>query len=113
MTGFGLLGHLNELCLASGVGAELEAAAVPAIGGVLELAANERAIAGGSRRNREQAQAFAGFADDVAEERRVLLTDAMTSGGLLIAVAPEAAAAIEAPVIGRLVAEHPGRIEVR
>ncbi len=113
VTGFGLLGHLNELCLASGVGAVLEADAVPAIGGVLELAANERAIAGGSRRNREQAQAFAPFADDVAEERRVLLTDAMTSGGLLIAVEPESAAAIGAPVIGRLVAEHPGRIEVR
>ncbi len=112
VTGFGLLGHLHELCLASGVGAVVSAEAVPAIDGVLELAANERAIAGGSRRNTEQAEAFAEFATDVAPERRVLVTDAMTSGGLLVAVPRERAERVGGEIIGAIVAENPGRIEV-
>src|SRR5215210_4608926 len=45
VTGFGLLGHLHELAAASGVAAEVDAAAVPAIDGVLELLADERALA--------------------------------------------------------------------
>src|SRR3954452_4050241 len=54
VTGFGLLGHLYELALASGVAAEVEAGAVPAIPGALELLASDQPpIAGGSRRNRE------------------------------------------------------------
>ena len=54
VTGFGLLGHLHEMCEASGVAAELSAAAVPAIDGVLDLLRSEEPpIAGGSRRNRE------------------------------------------------------------
>src|SRR5213593_361967 len=55
VTGFGLLGHLHELALASGCAAEVDAAALPAIDGVLELLADERAVAGGSRRNRAYA----------------------------------------------------------
>ena len=64
VTGFGLLGHLHELALASGVAAELEAAAIPAIDGVLELLArpDEAAVAGGTRRNRAGAEGFATFA---------------------------------------------------
>src|SRR5215204_3164566 len=50
VTGFGLLGHVHELAEASGLAAEIEAAAVPAIEGVLELLADDRAVAGGSRR---------------------------------------------------------------
>ena len=85
VTGFGLLGHLHELALASGCAAEVEAAAVPAIDGVLELLAGEQAIAGGTRRNRAHAEEFATFADGVAEPLRWLVCDAMTSGGLLAA----------------------------
>ena len=93
VTGFGLLGHLHELASASGLAAELEADSVPAIEGVLELLSDpdESAIAGGTRRNRAHAEAFTSFAEDVPEARRWLVSDAMTSGGLLVAVAPEAA----------------------
>ena len=110
VTGFGLLGHLHELAEASGVAAELDSAAVPAIEGVLQLLAGEQALAGGSRRNRADAERFTSWAGDVAEPRRRLLCDAMTSGGLLAAVpAAEAHRALGVP-IGRLVAGAPGRL---
>ena len=53
VTGFGLLGHLHELCAASEVSADIEAAAVPAIDGALDLLADGDAVSGGSRRNRD------------------------------------------------------------
>jgi selenide,water dikinase len=108
VTGFGLLGHLHELAAASGLAAEVEAAAVPAIDGVLELLEGERALAGGSRRNRADAETFTTWANGVPEPRRRLLCDAMTSGGLLAAV-PES---MDGAVIGRLVAGEPGTIRV-
>ena len=90
VTGFGLLGHLHELALASGVAARVEAAAVPAIEGALELLA-AGALAGGSRRNREWLAPHVRFADAVPEPERALLCDAMTSGGLLVATPAERA----------------------
>ena len=86
VTGFGLLGHLHELAEASGLAAEVDAAAVPAIDGVLDLLAGEEALAGGSKRNRADAEGFTSWADGVPEPRRRLLCDAMTSGGLLAAI---------------------------
>jgi selenide,water dikinase len=112
VTGFGLLGHLHELTLASGLAAVVEAEAVPLIDGVLDLLADERAIAGGSRHNRRYAEEFAAFAGDVDEVRRRLLTDAMTSGGLLVAVDPERARELPGPVIGRLTEGEAGTITV-
>src|SRR4051794_21912490 len=50
VTGFGLLGHVHELTAASGLAASLDAEAIPAIDGVLDLLSDERALAGGSRR---------------------------------------------------------------
>ncbi len=110
VTGFGLLGHLHELAAASGLAAEVDAAAVPAIEGVLDLLAGEQALAGGSRRNRADAERFTTWGADVPEPRRRLLCDAMTSGGLLAAV--PAGAAMEGSAIGRLVAGEPGTISV-
>jgi selenide, water dikinase len=107
VTGFGLLGHLHELAHASGLAAEIDAAAVPAIEGVLELLEDERALAGGSKRNRADAESFTRYADSVPESRRRLLTDAMTSGGLLAAGAD-----VDGWVIGRLVEGEPGTIAV-
>jgi selenide, water dikinase len=110
VTGFGLLGHLHELAAASGVAAELDSGAVPAIDGVLELLAGEEALAGGSKRNRADADGFTTWADAVPEPRRRLLCDAMTSGGLLAAI--PTGAAMEGAAIGRLVAGDPGTIDV-
>jgi selenide,water dikinase len=114
VTGFGLLGHLHELALASGVAAEVDAAAVPAIEGVIELLArgDEAAVAGGTRRNRAFAETFATFEVTVPEERVWLVCDAMTSGGLLAAVAAADAARIPGATIGRLVPGEPGSISV-
>lgn len=112
VTGFGLLGHTRELALASGVAAEIEAEAVPAIDGVEELLRDGDAVSGGSRRNREHAETFTEFADDVDEWRRSLACDATTSGGLLVAVAPERAADVPGAVVGRLVEGQTGTITV-
>jgi selenide,water dikinase len=115
VTGFGLLGHLHELALASGLAAEVQAGAVPAIDGVLELLADdaERAVAGGTRRNRAHAMQFATFAASVPPAQRWLVCDAMTSGGLLAAVPPAAApGSMPGWVIGRLVDGPAGTIAV-
>jgi selenide,water dikinase len=114
VTGFGLLGHLHELALASGIAAELDAAAVPAIAGVVELLSDpdERAVAGGTRRNRAHAQQFTLFAADVPEARRWLMCDAMTSGGLLAAVPRDRAESIPGAVIGQLTEGPAGALMV-
>jgi selenide, water dikinase len=115
VTGFGLLGHLHELALAGGLAAEVDAESVPVIEGVLELLSDpeERAVAGGTRRNHDHAASFSSFAGSVSDARRWLVCDAMTSGGLLAAVAPASAASMPGAVIGRLVAGPPGEISVR
>jgi selenide,water dikinase len=110
VTGFGLLGHLHELAAASGLAAEIDAAAVPAIDGVLELLAGEQALAGGSKRNRGDAERFTTWGEAVPEPRRRLLCDAMTSGGLLAAI--PASTLMDGAAIGRLEAGEPGTIRV-
>ena len=112
VTGFGLLGHLHALARESGLAAEVDAAAVPALGGVDELLGDDGAVSGGSRRNREYADGFATFAAGVAPWRARLVCDATTSGGLLIAVDPARAGELPGPVVGRLVAGEPGAIAV-
>jgi selenide, water dikinase len=113
VTGFGLLGHLHELASASGVAAEVDAGAVPALRDVDDLLAGaEPPIAGGTRRNREWVEPAVEWEAGVPEHRRWLLCDAMTSGGLLAAVAPERAAEVGGHVVGRLRAGTPGAIAV-
>lgn len=83
ITGFGLLGHLAEVVRASGVSADIRTAEVPVLNGVRELAAAGY-IPGGTRRNQEAVSSIVdvnGFEDDF-----VLLADAQTSGGLLLAI---------------------------
>jgi selenide,water dikinase len=94
VTGFGLAGHLLEICRASGVGATLELARVPLHPGVLELA-REGLVTGASGRN------WAGYGYDVTLQnvtdlQKALLTDPQTSGGLLVACAPAAVEAVMA-----------------
>ncbi len=122
VTGFGLLGHLRTLLEASGAAAELTAAAVPLLPRARE-AAERGAIPGGTTRNVEGVADAVTFAGGVDATTRLLLADAQTSGGLLIAVAPERADALvaalgregtlAAAVIGRVVAGGAGRIAVR
>jgi selenide,water dikinase len=112
VTGFGLLGHLHELCEASGVAAQVEADAVPTIAGALELAADERCHAGGSRRNADWAAGFTRFPETVDSSRRFLLADAMTSGGLLVTVPPERSSTAPGVRIGTITEGSPGEIAV-
>jgi len=104
VTGFGLLGHLHELARASGCAAVLDAAAVPALPGADGFLADGTGVSGGMRGNLEYARSFTSGTD-----RRPLLADPQTSGGLLAAVPAQSAFAT---VVGRLVAGEPGTITV-
>lgn len=86
VTGFGLLGHLSHLCRESGVTAEIDASAVPALDPAVFEFIKQGCIPGGSRENLRLARAFTTFAPGVSEEVQTLLADAQTSGGLLLAV---------------------------
>src|SRR4051812_18138632 len=112
VTGFGLLGHTHELAAASGLAAEIRAEAVPTVDGVLELLSDESAVAGGSRRNRADAETFTAWDESVPEPRRRLVCDGVPSGGLLAAVPPARAGEIAGWVVGRLVSGPAGAIRV-
>lgn len=86
VTGFGLLGHLREMCLASDVGAVIELDAVPLIDGARDLLA-KRMWAGGSQRNLEWMRPH--VVSDLDVGRWKPLVDAQTSGGLLVALPDE------------------------
>jgi selenide,water dikinase len=103
VTGFGLLGHLQEILRGSGVGARIRASAVPLLPGSEQLArAGE--IPGGTRRNYADAAAVTTWAASLPEWKQLLLCDAQTSGGLLIACESRVASAFKAAVIGEIVA---------
>ena len=115
VTGFGLLGHLHNVTRESGLAAEVDAAAVPAIDGVDALLRADGAVSGGSARNAEWAATFATIDDHVDPWRARLITDATTSGGLLMALpaGTDVAAAIPGgTVVGRLADGPPGTIQV-
>jgi selenide,water dikinase len=118
VTGFGLLGHLREMLVASGVSAELDAAAVPVIDGVRELLAMGM-VAGGTQRNHAFVDADIEWGG-LAPDEQLLLADAQTSGGLLLAVDRDAADdvvrglaavdALAAAVIGHTFRDRPGYV---
>jgi selenide,water dikinase len=89
VTGFGLLGHLLEMCRAASVGATVEFARLPFHPGVLALA-REGFVTGASKRNFEGYGHEVLLAAELGDVERALLTDPQTSGGLLVASAPEA-----------------------
>lgn len=116
VTGFGLLGHLLEICKGSGVAARIDWNALPVLPGALDLA-REGFSTGASKRN------FAGYGDRVSlsasidEAGKALLTDPQTSGGLLVACRPDTEAEVlrifaeegfgRAAVVGEIVAGEP------
>ncbi|WZB62920.1 selenide, water dikinase SelD [Achromobacter xylosoxidans] len=93
VTGFGLLGHALEMARGAGLTAHLRRAALPWLPGVQAYAA-DGVITGASGRNWASYGASVKLADDVTDVERALLTDPQTSGGLLVACAPEAAQAV-------------------
>jgi selenide,water dikinase len=97
VTGFGLLGHLFKLARASGVTAVVDSAALSYVDGA-RRAAEEGFVSGGTRRNLDWVAPHTDFAAGVSDVDRLLLADAQTSGGLLVAGEIPGA-----PVIGELV----------
>jgi selenide, water dikinase len=85
ITGFGLLGHLGSMCRASKVGATLYANRIPAIADEVFALIKKDCIPGGSRRNLEFANQYTGW-NNIKPEYKALLSDAQTSGGLLLCV---------------------------
>ena len=96
ITGFGLLGHAFEMAQASGVTFVLEAGRVPVFDGALALALDN--TPGGGWSNEDYFKAGVRFTAELAGPLVRVLYDPQTSGGLLVAVAPEAAAAVERAV---------------
>ena len=120
VTGFGLLGHLHNMLRAGGVGARLQAGAVPVFARVQELAA-AGAVPGGTTRNLEAAAEYARWDAGVSDVLRTVLADAQTSGGLLIAASPDAtprllgelaARGTLAVIVGEVVDRPAGQVEV-
>ena len=122
VTGFGLLGHLSEMAVQSGVTAEVYADAVPLFEGVL-YCLRKQIISGAVERNREYASKFVERNKDVKEELETALYDPQTSGGLLMCVGAKKAEAVlkklkgagleRAAVIGRIVERSEGKILLR
>jgi selenide,water dikinase len=96
VTGFGLLGHLYKLAAASKVTAVVDSAAVPYLDGARE-AVRDGYVSGGTRRNLDWVAAGPADFGKASEETRLLLADAQTSGGLLVAGEVPGA-----PIVGEL-----------
>ncbi len=121
VTGFGLLGHLWEMLVASKVGAKIFASKIPMIEGALDLI-EQRIFPGGARANKRFADSFTHWRDDIPEPMRIALCDPQTSGGLLISVPREKIDALMeamerrsvkwATVVGEIVAEPIGEVFV-
>jgi len=122
VTGFGLLGHLREMTAGAGVDAAVYADRLP----VLEAArtfAGAGVVPGGTRDNLAFVGPHVDWGEDISEVQKLVLADAQTSGGLLIAVPPERLEALlaalaergvaEAAHIGEFTTPGPGRIAVR
>jgi selenide, water dikinase len=119
VTGFSLLGHLHRMLRASGAAAVVSAQAVPLLPGAAELAAAGY-VSGGTRNNMAYLEPWTALSPGVPEVTAVLLQDAQTSGGLLLATASPAPLTAElqrrgtpAAIIGQVVAGKPGHIEVQ
>jgi selenide, water dikinase len=120
VTGYGLLGHLHFMLAASGVAAEVDAAAVPFLPGALELA-REGVVPGGTRSNHRFLDRHVDWGA-LPQEEQLALADAQTSGGLLVVASERRAPAllrgfrdrgVDGTEIGRTVAGPAGRIAVR
>ncbi|WP_018665256.1 selenide, water dikinase SelD [Heyndrickxia acidiproducens] len=120
VTGFGLLGHATEMAQGSKTGLHIFKDKVPVLSRVRELA-EQGAVPGGTKNNFAHVESSVDFPDHMDQIEKWILCDAVTSGGLLLAVDGSEAerllnelvrAGVEAAIIGEVVSEHPGRIRV-
>ena len=121
VTGFGLISHLGAMCASSKVGAEVSAGSVPALGSEVFDLIGKGCIPGGSRDNLAYANEFTDWGDATMAQK-TLLTDAQTSGGLLLCVPAknhkavmkqlEKSRTLCAAVIGKMVRSGQPRIRV-
>jgi selenide,water dikinase len=121
VTGFGLLGHLRGMLIASGCAARISWPTVPLLPGVRSLVEAGH-VPGGTRRNLADLSASTRFDAELADTDRLLLADAQTSGGLLLAVEPARVSALlaglrdrgtpAAAAIGTVTSGPPGSITV-
>ncbi len=91
VTGFGLLGHLTEVCRGSGLSAEIEFSKVPKFD-FLDKYIAQKSMPGGTQRNWDS---YGKHISAITDEQRAVLADPQTSGGLLICVASSGVADFE------------------
>lgn len=121
ITGFGLLGHLHEMTSGSGVEARLSLSAVPTLEETWELV-RQGVCPGGTKKNLAAVSPYVTWAPGITEEARLILADAQTSGGLLIALPQakaskllkklQAAHTLAAAQVGEIVGPGDGRIHI-
>ena len=117
VTGFGLLGHLIEMCEASNVSADVQFESVPQLGGLSGYVA-QGCVPGGTSRNFES---YGEKVGPMTDEQRLILCDPQTSGGLLVSVDPQGREAfldvtrrrgLNLETFGRLISTRPARVRV-
>lgn len=121
VTGFGLLGHLLEMCQASNVSAKIRFKNLPFIGGVGQLVDKE-VVPGGTRRNLDYVSNYVTFSERISNDQKIMAADAQTSGGLLITLPRDRAelfvakfdeiSNIKAVIIGEIVPPQENQIIV-
>ena len=121
VTGFGLLGHLIEMCKSSNVSMELDFKSIPFFPGVEELV-NSGFIPSGTKRNHDFVSNYCDFNDGISITQQMMLSDAQTSGGLLISVPTDHAESyiqtynssskINAHIIGKVTSESSKLVKI-
>lgn len=120
VTGFGLLGHASEVAKASEVGVVIYAEKVPVLPRTKELA-EAKMVPGGTKNNYNHVADLVTYASELDQIDRWILCDAVTSGGLLLAVSPTQADRllkelreqdVDAHMIGEVTSENSGRLSV-
>ncbi|MBW6516606.1 MAG: selenide, water dikinase SelD [Candidatus Cloacimonetes bacterium] len=122
VTGFGLLGHLSEMTRGSEMNAEIYLEKVPQLPGLRELL-SRNSLPGGTTNNKNHYENFVKFASTISETEKLILFDAQTSGGLLVALpskmteqaidACQKAGINSAAIIGKITSKGTGEITVK
>ena len=121
VTGFGLIGHCWEMTASGKIGVNIYSGEIPVFPKVLDLI-RDGIVDAGVKQNRNSFEDYVVFTEGVPAEYEVLLFSSETSGGLLIAAAETRTGVlmkeltdrgVQASVVGEIVSEHPGKLEIR